>query len=212
MNAPPLVLLGAGAFAREVHAVLTQAGLAARLRAFVEDEATPGKTVHSVPVLDTAEALAMDPAGVRMCAAIGAPARRALIERFLARGFQFETIVHPGAWVGPFVQVGAGSVICAGAVLDTDLNLGDHVVVHAGCFVGHDSTVGAYSTLSPHACLNGYVTLASGVFIGTGATVLSHVQVGAGAVVGAGATVTRSVAPGVTVAGVPARPLARKSG
>jgi sugar O-acyltransferase (sialic acid O-acetyltransferase NeuD family) len=168
--------------------------------------------VHSVPVIDTAEALALNPASVRMCAAIGAPARRAIIERFLARGFQFETVVHPGAWVGPFVQVGVGSVICAGAVLDTDLNLGDHVVVHAGCFVGHDCTVGAYSTLSPHACLNGYVTLAAGVFIGTGATVLSHVQIGEGAVVGAGATVTRSVAPGVTVAGVPARPLARKSG
>jgi len=56
------------------------------------------------------------------------------------------------------------------------------------------------------------VTLDAGVFIGTGATLLSHVHVGEGAVIGAGATVTRSVARGVTVAGVPARPLARKSG
>jgi sugar O-acyltransferase (sialic acid O-acetyltransferase NeuD family) len=212
MSGPPLVILGAGAFAREVHAVLIHAGLDARLRAFVEDDAPEGKRVHSVPVLETAAALAMDPSSVRLCAAIGSPARRALIERFLARGFQFETIVHPGAWVGPGVKVGAGTVVCAGAVLDTDLTLGDHVVVHAGCFVGHDCTVGAYSTLSPHACLNGYVTLDAGAFIGTGATLLSHVHVGEGAVIGAGATVTRRVAPGVTVAGVPARPLARKSG
>jgi acetyltransferase-like isoleucine patch superfamily enzyme len=56
------------------------------------------------------------------------------------------------------------------------------------------------------------VTIGDGVWMGAGAIVLDGVMIGEGAVIGAGATVTRSVAPGVTVAGVPARPLARKSG
>jgi acetyltransferase-like isoleucine patch superfamily enzyme len=41
--------------------------------------------------------------------------------------------------------------------------------------------------------------------IGSGAVVLGGVRIGAGALVGAGAVVTRDVAPGEVVAGVPAR-------
>ena len=41
--------------------------------------------------------------------------------------------------------------------------------------------------------------------IGSGAVVLGGLTIGAGALVGAGAVVTRDVAPGEVVAGVPAR-------
>jgi acetyltransferase-like isoleucine patch superfamily enzyme len=43
--------------------------------------------------------------------------------------------------------------------------------------------------------------------IGSGALILGGVTIGAGALVGAGAVVTRDVAPGQVVAGVPARSL-----
>lgn len=45
------------------------------------------------------------------------------------------------------------------------------------------------------------------VWIGAGARILDGVHIGRRAVVGAGSVVTRSVAPDMTVAGVPARPL-----
>ena len=49
------------------------------------------------------------------------------------------------------------------------------------------------------------VRIGSDVWIGGGAIVLPGVIVGNGAVIGAGSVVTRDVAPGVTVAGNPAR-------
>jgi serine O-acetyltransferase len=44
-----------------------------------------------------------------------------------------------------------------------------------------------------------------GVLIGAGATILGNIEIGANACVGAGSVVLKPVAPGTTVAGVPAR-------
>lgn len=50
------------------------------------------------------------------------------------------------------------------------------------------------------------VRIGSDVWIGGGAIILPGVTIGDGAVIGAGSVVTRDVAPGVIVAGNPARP------
>ncbi|MDJ1008708.1 MAG: sugar O-acetyltransferase [Paracoccaceae bacterium] len=51
------------------------------------------------------------------------------------------------------------------------------------------------------------ITVGRNVWIGGGALLLPGVSVGDDAVIGAGAVVTKDVAPGVTVAGSPARPI-----
>ena len=57
----------------------------------------------------------------------------------------------------------------------------------------------------PGARVAGAVSIGAGALVGSGAVVLQGLTVGAGATIGAGAVVTRDVAPGVTVVGVPAR-------
>lgn len=54
------------------------------------------------------------------------------------------------------------------------------------------------------------VTIGANVWIGGAALILPGVTVGDDAIIGAGAVVTRDVAPGATVAGNPARPVARR--
>ncbi|WP_417719224.1 sugar O-acetyltransferase [Salipiger sp.] len=54
------------------------------------------------------------------------------------------------------------------------------------------------------------VSIGRNVWIGGGALLLPGVTIGDDAVVGAGAVVTRDVAPGITVGGNPARPLATR--
>jgi hypothetical protein len=109
------------------------------------------------------------------------------------------------------VVLGPGAVLAAGVRLSTNLQIGRHFHANPNATVGHDCVIGDYVTLSPGAHISGSVTLGDGVLVGTGAVVIQGCTVGGWAVIGAGAAVVRDVAPGLTVAGVPARSLAERS-
>jgi acetyltransferase-like isoleucine patch superfamily enzyme len=55
------------------------------------------------------------------------------------------------------------------------------------------------------------VEIGSDVWIGAGARILAGVHIGDHAIVAAGAIVTKDIAPGTIVAGVPARPIRQRS-
>lgn len=92
--------------------------------------------------------------------------------------------------------------------------------VGPGCYIAHTSgcTIRARS-IGANVSIIGAITVGVGrvrgeipdigdeAFLGTGCRVLGGITIGAGAKVGANAVVTRDVAPGTTVVGVPARPV-----
>ena len=99
------------------------------------------------------------------------------------------------AVVGARVRMQAFCGMAAGTVIEDDCFLGASVLMMAGITMGR-----ADVTPSPSI-------IRRGSRIGSGAQILTGVEVGEHAVVGAGSVVTRDVPPGVTVAGVPARPM-----
>lgn len=211
-----LVIVGAGGFGREVHAVfeaINAAGGALDLIGYVDDLGASDELLArlgtsrlgGVDVLSTDGGPVDD--GVGYVVAIGAgEVRRRIDARLTAAGRRPLTLVHPMATVGGDNRIGEGCILTAGARVTTNISLGRHTQLHVNCTIGHDSVLDDFVSVYPGATVSGNVHLAEGVTIGTGANVLPGITVGAGAFVGAGAVVTADIEPGVTVVGVPARP------
>lgn len=91
--------------------------------------------------------------------------------------------------------------------LHDEVIIGDNVCINDGVEIltaSHDVTDPEWKHVKAKIIIEDYA------WIGTGAMLLPGVTIGKGAVVGARAVVTKSVLPGVIVAGNPAKPLQRK--
>jgi UDP-2-acetamido-3-amino-2,3-dideoxy-glucuronate N-acetyltransferase len=108
--------------------------------------------------------------------------------------------------IGPFVEIQRGAVVGADCKIQSHTFICDGVTNEDEVFVGHG--VMFVNDKRPRAAGEWELlrtVVERGASIGSGAVILGGLRIGSGALVGAGAVVTRDVARGEVVAGVPAR-------
>lgn len=112
-----------------------------------------------------------------------------------------------GARLGSGCRLGAQTVVAAGFLEPTEL--GEGCCTDSLVQIAHNCRLGKNVYLAAQAGLAGSVVVEDGVELGGGAQVAGHVVLGEGCRVAAKAGVTKSVPPGITVAGFPAVEISR---
>lgn len=103
--------------------------------------------------------------------------------------------IHPGARIGRNFFIDHGFV-----VIGETAEIGDDVTIYQCVTLGGTDPAGGRGGKR-------HPTILDGAIVGSGAQVLGPITVGAGARIGANAVVTRDVAEGATMVGIPAKPV-----
>lgn len=138
--------------------------------------------------------------------------RRKLVERCQADGVTFFGLRAANVVQLDDVELGEGAILCPFVTLTSNIRIGRHFHANIYSYVEHDCTIGDYVTFAPGVMCNGNVVIEDHAYVGTGAVLKQGkpgdpLVIGRGAVIGMGAVVTKSVPPGTTVVGNPAKPL-----
>lgn len=213
-----LMFIGTGGFARELlwlarevnrsHDAVGRNEPVYRILGFVSESKEEPKELGGMPILgDDAWVFENLERNVHFVVAVGDPKlRQEIAKRYLDAGFRPATLIHPSVNMAEDVRLGRGCVLCAGAVLTTNIQLGEFVSVNLNATVGHDALIGAYTTVNPGVNISGGVVIGDSCELGSGAVVLPGRKIGDGVSLGAGAVVTKDLEGARTYIGVPARP------
>ncbi len=206
-----LVGVGAGGHAKNVIDAVTASGIARVAMLLDADPSTWGSRVLGVPVsgapamLEEVRASGISNGFIGVGGIPSPGVRRAVMDQLTDAGFRLPPIVHPAATVSAWALPAAGCQVLAGAVINPDAHIGQGVVIGTAAVVGHDAVVEDFAHVAAGARIGGGARVGTEALVGSGAVILQGVTVGDGATVAAGAVVTRDVAHGATVLGIPAQ-------
>lgn len=108
------------------------------------------------------------------------------------------------------IELAAGAALSPFVSITSNIKIGKCFHANLYSYVEHDCVIGDFVTFAPGVQCNGNIHIHDHAYIGAGAVIKQGTPdqpliIGCGAVVGMGAVVTKSVPPGVTVIGNPAR-------
>lgn len=206
---PSLVIVGASGHGLSVCDAAQKAGR--HVVGFLDGRKIAGTCHGGVRVLgpeDQLSALVAADESLECVVAIGDNSvREACVRRLedLCPVVRFATVIHPWSCIAHEVEVGSGTVILAGVILNVGVRIGRHCLLNTGSQLDHESELGDYASFAPRAATGGNVVIGRCSAVCIGATIIHGVKIGGNTVIGAGAVVLKDVPANAVAYGSPAR-------
>lgn len=117
----------------------------------------------------------------------------------------FTKAIHPKAHIARHIEVGEGTVVMAGAVINPYVKIGNHCIINTNATIEHDCILEDFTHISPNATLSGGVKIGEGTHVGAGAVVTPGISIGKWVIIGAGSVIIEDIPDFSTVVGNPGR-------
>lgn len=204
-----IVIIGAGGVGRETSLIIQQINELEptwNLIGFIDDNKDNwGKVINGYSVIGGIDSLEFLTPDTYVLIAIANYEVKKKIVNKINNKLKFATIIHPKVWVHDYMTIGEGTIIYEGAILTSNIEIGNHVIISPKCGVGHDSIIKDYVSLLWNVNVSGNDIIEEGVMMGSGSTVIQGKKIGKGSNIGAGAVVIEDVDSFSTAIGVPAK-------
>lgn len=122
-------------------------------------------------------------------------------------GATIPVLIHPNAVIGGQVEIGPGTVVMAGVIVNCSTKIGKGCIINTGAVIDHDNVIEDYVHISPGANLAGSVTVGKRTWIGIGSVISNNISVIGNSIVGAGAVVIKDIKESGIYIGIPAKKL-----
>ena len=207
---------GASGLGKEVMPILREQISGDNYLCFVDDNSDV-KLLNGIDVLTYSNFLKLKYKNKFVSIAISdSGARKFLIQRLNNDGISVLTLKAKNVVIMDNVSIGEGAILCAHSTLTSNIKIGKSFHANLYSYVAHDCLIGDFVTFAPGVKCNGNVIIEDHVYIGTGAMIKQGTKdkpliIGSGSKIGIGSVVIRSVKPGDTVFGSPAKSILTKS-
>jgi len=190
-------IIGAGGFGREVYWSL---GDEERTTAvfFVDEKYWSGDDEKILPLSK------FDPSEYEVVVAIGDPKSRRSVVESLPIQTKYFTHIHPSVkLLASDIEIGQGSIICAGTIITTNVILGSHTHLNLQTTIGHDCRIGDYFTTAPGAKVSGNCNIGKCVYVGTNASIKEKISITDNVTIGLNGGVVKSIIESGVYIGTP---------
>ena len=207
----PLYIIGAGGFGREVAWLVERINHISPtwdFKGFIDDDHNLWNIkVDGHKVYGGHSYLEKQETDLWTILAVGnAKVRKQVAKRIEAYShIHFATLVDPDVQMSNRVQIGEGTIVCAGSIITTDIVIGSHNLINLDCTIGHDAVLENFVTLYPSVNISGAVKIGECTEIGVGTQIIQGLTIGSGVVIGASSGVFRDIGDGAIALGNPAR-------
>ena len=196
MNKENIILIGAGGHALSCIDVIEQENKY-NIHGLVGLKDEVGKKISGYDVIATQDELANLSKDFRYAfIAIGqiksVKLRIEMYESVLNTGFKIPSIISPQSFISRTVQVGEGTIIMNGVILNSGVRIGNNCIINSKALIEHGTQVADHCHISTGAILNGDCVVESKSFVGSGSIVKHGVTIKTSSFVNMGQIVTKN--------------------
>ena len=107
--------------------------------------------------------------------------------------FTLPVIVSSQAYVSKHAQIGEGSIIMHGVIINANAKIGNNCIINNRALIEHDAVIGDHCHIATGAIINGEVSVGNETFIGSGAVTKQAISIGENCVIGAGVVLKNDI-------------------